>query len=740
MKGRRNHAQRVLAAAARSFKVAARLLALLVLLAAALAATAVVVFRMMFTPEEVRAIAAAQLQEAFRRPVQVQDVNLVVYQGIRLRGLRVLEAPGFAGPDFLSSDVVLVKLRWWPLLHRRLELDEFRLVEPRIQLVRRADGVWNVGDLLTARGASRAPLSLVLAADRIVIENGSLTVRDLERSVEHGVGRLNCVVQDFDPTAPFPVSVSFDAEATLGSRRVAASWALDATARLAGLRLDEAELDVHRARVTAHGRSATVSGRIRGLRLPRAELRLRLPALDSEYLGHFMSVPPGVSLPATEWRGTLSRPSTGQLELTGLELESPGHRLAGSATLNAAEDGWRWRATGSATGVALGDAARWWRTLESRKLAGTVDATATARGVLGRKGVVVEQAAVQAKGLSWRSGDRHRVAGVDGRLTVRDEGREALLTVSQGSAWLYGVPLQGLDLIVRRRGDALALERVRLAWEGSHLALTGKVDGIAPPRAVAIDGRIDRVSLEKAVAMGLDVAAQLRKPRPGGDAQQEGGWSRAFKRAIPKTFPAVAGKLKVGVVEHSKFKTNALDAEWDLKGIAPGLQKLGGFVRVGFGPGSVYDIPYFEASHKILKVLFLPFVFMHKLSGMSALSLQTAYPTSLDFRRIYGVYGLRHGEVDMRVFHVDSEVLQAYAEGTIDFPKEKVKLNILTRLDKARQTLPELFVDTQGRPAIGFDVYGDLNHPDLSLHMSKMEEDAIEQALRRGLERSRAQK
>jgi hypothetical protein len=82
-------------------------------------------------------------------------------------------------------------------------------------------------------------------------------------------------------------------------------------------------------------------------------------------------------------------------------------------------------------------------------------------------------------------------------------------------------------------------------------------------------------------------------------------------------------------------------------------------------------------------------------------------------------------------------MLMASAEGKVDFPKEKVHLHILTRLTHSRGPLPEYLTDEQGRPSIGFYVEDDLNRPTLKIEYRKMSSDAIEKAIRAGLERGR---
>jgi len=189
------------------------------------------------------------------------------------------------------------------------------------------------------------------------------------------------------------------------------------------------------------------------------------------------------------------------------------------------------------------------------------------------------------------------------------------------------------------------------------------------------------------------------------------------------------GHIAIGSVAHKNFAFNNVDLLWDIRGVSPTLRRVSGDVRVSFGPGRVGDIPAVQAANKFLRIIFLPFVYMHKMNNLSVFSTATAYPKTLDFTRIEGEYGLRQGVATTRLFYVDSPQMVAFADGVADFGKETVDMNIMTRLTGYRQPLPEWWVDELGRPAISFRVKGDLNLPDLDPRLSKMAGDEIEKAL-----------
>src|SRR5437879_6328687 len=164
-------------------RVVFRAVSFAVLLTVFAVATAALVAQYIVSPDALKVIITAQLQDAFHRPVQIQDVKFNAYQGIRVQGLKVLESADFSGGEFLTSDYLLAKYKWSALLHKRLEFERIQLTAPRIQLVRATDGRWNWQDILASlaprrsdRDRSKLTLPVNLFAHVISIEHGVVTI------------------------------------------------------------------------------------------------------------------------------------------------------------------------------------------------------------------------------------------------------------------------------------------------------------------------------------------------------------------------------------------------------------------------------------------------------------------------------------------------------------------------------------------------------------------------------------
>lgn len=97
-----------------------------------------------------RAKLTARLVAAFGRPVQVGDYAFSIWGGpmLEAQSVRIGEDPRFGNEYFLRADSISVGLRWLSLLRGHIELGTLSLNRPSLNLVRAADGDWNLAEWL----------------------------------------------------------------------------------------------------------------------------------------------------------------------------------------------------------------------------------------------------------------------------------------------------------------------------------------------------------------------------------------------------------------------------------------------------------------------------------------------------------------------------------------------------------------------------------------------------------------
>jgi hypothetical protein len=684
-----------------------------------------------FGPEEARAIAVSQLEALLHREVTIEKMILTP-RGLKIKGLRVRRAPGAEG-DQLVCDTALVTVKLRPLVRRRLEFDTVRLESPQIFLTREADGTWDIADIFTAtKAAPGGALPLALAAAETIVNDGVLKFDDRKRGRRISFEKLALRADSFDQDQPFPLELSFVNAVTFGTRTLTTSVSAEGVMDLAGLHWSSATATVHRLTAEADGVKVAGSGSVAGFLRPVFEVTASVPALGAERWPRWTGRDLKLSLPATKWSARVNWSSPPIWDVERLTIETPAGTATASGVFDVSSDTPSLRARLATKDAVLENLKGWHPSWAARDLRGKAALSGTVEGKLGA--LQLKEAVISLRGVGADWGDR-RVELLDLDAFVTDEFASVKAAVTKGRVVAFGNAFEDLAVTLSVAKQTLTVESLALRWGESRLRLRGRVDRLSAPKEVLISGNLDKLVWEDAqkLVTGIAAAVSTRTLTPQElETRQARPWVTTFKYVIPRSFPDTIGHLRVGEVRQANFWCKDLDLLWAIRGVSPALDKVGGEARVRFGPGRVADIPAVQDSHKLLRVIFLPFIYMHKMNKFSIFSTATAYPKTLDFARIESEYALNKGVATTRYFHVDSSQLAAFADGVADFGKEEVDMNILTRLTKYDGVLPEWWVDEAGRPAIGFRVKGDLNKPELEPRFKKIPVDEIERKLEEG--------
>jgi hypothetical protein len=87
-----------------------------------------------------------RLAAGFGRPVEVGRFGFNPLHGLRLeaQSVTVADDPHFGQEYFLRAERMTASLRWSALMHGRFEFETVSLTRPSLNLVRLADGRWNI--------------------------------------------------------------------------------------------------------------------------------------------------------------------------------------------------------------------------------------------------------------------------------------------------------------------------------------------------------------------------------------------------------------------------------------------------------------------------------------------------------------------------------------------------------------------------------------------------------------------
>ncbi|HTS11507.1 MAG TPA: AsmA family protein [Candidatus Limnocylindrales bacterium] len=129
----------------------------------------------------------SHLEAAFGRPVDVRSYRFSLWDGpvLEARSVKVAEDPRFGAEYFLRAEALAVRVRWQSLLTGHLELGTLSLSRPSLNLVRDANGEWNLAEWLPrpaggappATGAPQHASSSVLHFRRIEVTDGRINFK-----------------------------------------------------------------------------------------------------------------------------------------------------------------------------------------------------------------------------------------------------------------------------------------------------------------------------------------------------------------------------------------------------------------------------------------------------------------------------------------------------------------------------------------------------------------------------------
>lgn len=162
--------------------------------------------------DSLRAKAVAAAESALHRKVEIGAMRLQILSGLGagIEHVTVHNNGGFDSPALVSADNVAVKVAFWPLLSRRVEVRKLVLDGVTVTIERNTSGALNVDDFLSAGKRDSAPAAQTAAAallvSRIEINRGRAAFVDRKvspgQTVTLALDDLTGRLTDIGPSTP----------------------------------------------------------------------------------------------------------------------------------------------------------------------------------------------------------------------------------------------------------------------------------------------------------------------------------------------------------------------------------------------------------------------------------------------------------------------------------------------------------------------------------------------------------
>ncbi len=151
------------------------------------------VVKIVFTKEKLMSMLVPRIEEALKRQVEIDDVTVSIWGGlgVDVKGMRVLNPPGFAHEELFRFDQLSIRVKFFPLLRKRIEIKKLILESPEINLEKKEKGISNFGDLIESEGGA---ITIPATFDRLQIKNGTILYLDSQDKKE-------IVLHQFDQSA-----------------------------------------------------------------------------------------------------------------------------------------------------------------------------------------------------------------------------------------------------------------------------------------------------------------------------------------------------------------------------------------------------------------------------------------------------------------------------------------------------------------------------------------------------------
>jgi AsmA protein len=144
--------------------------------------------RLIFTKEKLISMIQPKAEEALHRKVVIEDISPSIFKGlgVDIKGLMISNLPGFKQENLFKIKNFSVRVKFWPLLKKRIEVKKIILNKPEIFIEKNKDKILNVADLLKGGGG---PLPLILF-ENVQVKEGEFTYNDFSNESKIFLGGI----------------------------------------------------------------------------------------------------------------------------------------------------------------------------------------------------------------------------------------------------------------------------------------------------------------------------------------------------------------------------------------------------------------------------------------------------------------------------------------------------------------------------------------------------------------------
>ena len=726
-----------------SFLVGLRLGLLVTMLLLLVFSAAWLFFVKTFNAQHLSEVIAKELQKRLQRPVAIASVDVKFINMLELKGFRVLDTEGNPGQDLLSADSVTVRLKLLPLLEQQLIIDEVSLHSPRFNIIRRADGVYNIpplkGSQNTVYTSAASGKKFTVSVEDWTLKNGVFSYKDLGLGVTHAVYGVNMHFERLrlDELSRFTMNMVLRNEWGSGM----SDMEISGTGHVNFARFDWANFALRslRAKVYLFQKPVDVTLDLDNLRTPFFNIKAQVPAFEGKDLSVFNLEKTPFSIPKSTItaKGVLSK-NYRLLKVNQFTVSASDVKAEGKGQLDFSNDPYTADFTVSTQPFALKGKSKYYAPLARYKLTGNAAAQAHLVRQEGKYawplvtfdldkvtgdiyGFLAENVTGQFRAKKDFS-DLYAETK-DGKLTVNKSVFEKLnMSASWRNGNLYGyiasTELNGVPLKMSVSVSNLksARRRVRTAMHWQHFNPMDFIDTVQ-----------DFVEVIVPLIPG---GAHLPKEVTGDLA-----WLRNFRSHLPNFMSNFAGNIAADTFSSPVLSGNKFNGEFELTGMRAGMKRLSGKVQARLEGGVIHQMEKWAEEQQALNITFQPFIIMHRMERAGSFKVgKVLKDVPFTDMAVSGTF--ENGKMDINNAYTVGPSISATVSGWVDWVVENFDIIVWTMFSNTSRSgaLAENLTDESGDPALAFRISSSMLKPKVEMLRAKKTGETIRAAQERGLE------
>ena len=698
-----------------------------------------------FNAQNVGGAIARELGNALQRPVVIGSIKLVSINSIEIKKFKVVDTKLNTYNDFLSADSVIVRYDLLPLLKNKVEIKEIILQNPVVNIIKDENGVLNTPDFITSttqssRGQQFDVMSSAGRAFQIVIEdwtinNGTFSYRDLGADISHSLNGIFIHFYNLKFNALTDFNMHFVLRNKVKDKIIETEAEAQGAVNLANFKAAEMALENTKAKLGAFRKPLLITLQAHNFVDPQINFKTNIPQFGYDDVSLFMPRQIDFTIPAVKAEAQINfNQNFKKITISSLKLDNKDVklRLNGAVDLQAEPVFAQADFSTNEFNIAATD---YLGLLKKFDFTGKASAQGSfvyegGKAKLPKLTVNLNNAAAKISNFI--------ISGVKGKYEASDNLNLMKADVADG---VFKV---GRQTISKIKGNA--------SYDHKKQNFYAFVkDAMFNDKKIRIRVTIDKVrtherDIQTAIYLSslspLEVYDTVEdfvyaldpnhKPAPKetGDL----AWLHNFRADLPKFMPNFSGIVHADTFTTPIVSGKNFNAEFVLKNLLPGMDKLDGKIDASLEDGIIYKLQEAAERQAALGVAFQPFVIMNKMERAGSFKMGQVLKDT-PFETMTASVDFNNGKMNINNFYVDGSVVAATVGGSVDWVGEVLNLDIATmfRNTSKRGALSENLTDESGDPALAFKALSTMKKPTIQMRSSKKTGEEIQRARKKGL-------